>query len=151
MTLPRFNAESSIYKSSTKYRSARISGTKLAFSVQAAGPIGCPCHPFASCVPDTRSPTGCMLIGQTCYCAPIETTCTGCNPLKCPSGLTNCSEKCVDLNSDANNCGVCGHVCVDSTCQNGKCFCGPGLFQCGNNCCQIGNEFCQSGQCWQIT
>src|SRR5207253_4820884 len=35
----------------------------------------------------------------------------------CPSGQSFCGDVCVDLQTDNNNCGSCGHVCVSpSTC-----------------------------------
>jgi len=40
----------------------------------------------------------------------------------CRDGLSNCSNQCVDLRSDPNNCGECGHVCDDGVvCTRGVC------------------------------
>jgi hypothetical protein len=32
-----------------------------------------------------------------------------------------CGKTCVDLGTDARNCGSCGHDCVESACNNGSC------------------------------
>jgi hypothetical protein len=42
----------------------------------------------------------------------------------CPAGKTLCGDTCVDLSSDANNCGVCGQSCtvgISPSCLNGDC------------------------------
>jgi hypothetical protein len=39
----------------------------------------------------------------------------------CPTGQTTCSNACVDLQTDAANCGTCRHTCTDS-CGGGHCF-----------------------------
>lgn len=40
----------------------------------------------------------------------------------CAQGLTNCSNSCVNLDSDQYNCGHCGHVCQSGVaCISGKC------------------------------
>jgi hypothetical protein len=46
----------------------------------------------------------------------LNTSC-GCN-----AGLTTCAGSCVNLNTDHNNCGACGHVCGSTqTCINSVC------------------------------
>jgi len=35
----------------------------------------------------------------------------------------NCNDKCVDLQTDSNNCGACGHSCGQAKCEGGSCFC----------------------------
>ncbi len=45
---------------------------------------------------------------------------------ECPTGTTLCNGNCVDLQSDANNCGQCGNTCPsDQSCVSGTCsnFC----------------------------
>ncbi|MFB3765924.1 MAG: hypothetical protein ACE14P_11860, partial [Methanotrichaceae archaeon] len=43
-------------------------------------------------------------------------------PQACPSGQNFCIDKCVDLNSDINNCGGCGKICgINEVCQEGQC------------------------------
>lgn len=39
----------------------------------------------------------------------------------CAGGLTACDDACVELDSDSNNCGSCGHECAGSTCEAGLC------------------------------
>jgi len=40
----------------------------------------------------------------------------------CADGLTNCSNTCVNLQSDQHNCGSCGHVCLSGlACIRGVC------------------------------
>ena len=40
----------------------------------------------------------------------------------CADGYTNCSNQCVDLQTDQYNCGRCGHACVSGVaCIRGKC------------------------------
>jgi len=40
----------------------------------------------------------------------------------CPEGQTLCGSACVDLQTDASNCGSCGHVCGGSSfCASGTC------------------------------
>src|SRR4029078_832362 len=39
----------------------------------------------------------------------------------CPPQESTCSNTCVDLQTDAANCGTCGHTCTDK-CGGGHCF-----------------------------
>lgn len=44
----------------------------------------------------------------------------------CGKGMTLCTgakggSACTDLNTDENNCGMCGHVCTTGSCINGEC------------------------------
>lgn len=61
---------------------------------------------------------------------PVATaTTTGTSGITCPSGQTKCGDICVDLMTDANNCGACGNACAgDGICVDGVCHCeyGPG-------------------------
>lgn len=42
--------------------------------------------------------------------------------IPCPAGYTKCSITCVDLQTDAFNCGACGNPCMNGTsCINGNC------------------------------
>lgn len=59
---------------------------------------------------------------------------------------------CVDLKTDAQNCGTCGHACpATMTCINGACDCPPGKFKCTMQgfpsvCCSMTGigEYCAS-------
>lgn len=76
----------------------------------------------------------------------------------CPSGQTECSGQCVDLNSDEANCGQCGSACPFSqVCNNGSCQtqCAPGETVCNGQCinnqtdpnhCGGCNVACRSGE-----
>jgi hypothetical protein len=39
----------------------------------------------------------------------------------CPPGSTRCGDLCVDLATDTNNCGACGHDCAGTTCAGAVC------------------------------
>ena len=75
-------------------------------------------------------------------------------PVSCDSPLTACGPDCVDLTSDADNCGACGVACVvpngDATCDAGVCgleVCGDGWANCDGtvtNGCETENT-CESG------
>jgi hypothetical protein len=55
----------------------------------------------------------------------------------CPPGLTLCRNECVDLESDPENCGLCGYACSsDQACYAGFCRvrCGNGMVEEGEQC-----------------
>jgi hypothetical protein len=41
--------------------------------------------------------------------------------IACDTNLTHCGNSCVDLQTDSNNCGRCGHGCVGAACVAGQC------------------------------
>ncbi|WP_375765002.1 kelch repeat-containing protein [Archangium gephyra] len=55
---------------------------------------------------------------------PSDQTCSGgaCTT-PCPGGQTSCNGQCVDTSSDRNNCGSCGHSCINFkfVCIAGQC------------------------------
>src|ERR1700710_2746954 len=67
--------------------------------------------------------------------------------LLCENGLTRCGDRCVDLQTDVNNCKTCNDVCqfvnAISGCANGACIiqsCEPGFGNCDNdatNGCEV--------------
>jgi hypothetical protein len=63
----------------------------------------------------------------------------------CPAGTTFCDESCVNLATDALNCGSCGHRClIDGVCTASTCDCA--LASCagvpGATCCNSGSGGC---------
>lgn len=106
--------------------------------------------------------------GNTCGCLSGQTL-IGTQCVSCPSAQPAiCGTQCVDLTSDKNNCGSCGHVCPNDavSCINGTCVCPSGMGYCGgtcvslntdSNCGTCGNvcpgdsfghaKMCSSGQC----
>src|SRR5262245_44992354 len=67
----------------------------------------------------------------------------------CPSGQTKCKGKCVNLQSDSQNCGSCGHGCASGqVCCSGTCTplgTNANCAACGN-ACPAGSS-CVNGQC----
>ena len=66
----------------------------------------------------------------------------------CPAGTTNCQGKCVDLQTNQNNCGQCRRVCSQGQiCQGGTCLADLGS-ACSNhtNRCRAGLT-CLAGTC----
>ena len=96
-------------------------------------------------------------------CPPGESDESGlCAP--CPSGETVCADRCVNEETDPDNCGACAAVCLfpGESCQGGSCACSTGNTLCSgacvseqddsNNCggCGIvcpGLGSCQNGAC----
>ena len=61
-----------------------------------------------------------------------------CQGADCPTpGQVKCGDDCVDLQTDSNNCGRCGHACVGSSyCADGKCVgCSPACAAPVPTCC----------------
>jgi hypothetical protein len=83
--------------------------------------------PYAD-VTQCNSPCG----NGTCDSALYAETCANC-PIDCGccSPLTMCSGQCMNLQSDAHNCGTCGHNCQDPNCGQGS--------------------LCSAGYCWYGT
>ena len=68
-------------------------------------------------------------VGDTCSggtCTPGASNCAsgatcGSGGCSCSGGLALCPAGCVDLNTSAANCGVCGRTCPSGSCQAGAC------------------------------
>lgn len=81
--------------------------------------------------------------GQLQYCGsgtctmPLTGSATGNCCTNCPSGYANCNQNSADgcevnLNTNNNNCGSCGHACaVGQTCSAGSCISAPA---CNSDC-----------------
>ncbi len=69
----------------------------------------------------------------------------------CEQGLTACGADCVDLGSDASNCGSCGETCEgNEVCRLRRCEaegCGPGLTACGASCRDTATDPLNCGDC----
>jgi hypothetical protein len=66
----------------------------------------------------------------------------------CPVGEVACHDRCVDLASDAANCGGCGVTCdARATCEASACRCGPGLAACGAACVDPLSDPAHCGTC----
>lgn len=82
---------------------------------------------------------------------------------RCADELTSCGTTCIDVTSDAQNCGACGQACpTTQVCSAGVCGCPTDRLSCGascidsssddQNCGGCGNacrdsEVCSSGAC----
>ncbi len=134
---------------------------------------GCnkPCNPVAnatascatySCVQTCKSTfkdcdnninNGCEALGTNQNCSDCGDACAGTKVClggicKCPTGQSDCSGTCIDVNgSDKNNCGSCGHKCAGpATCVSGTCTCSPGTY-CDNVGCCVSPKTCQGAAC----
>jgi hypothetical protein len=68
----------------------------------------------------------------------------------CALPLVPCGTLCVDLASDAGNCGQCGNVCpTGQLCSGGECSaaCAPGTVQCGQSCVDTSTSELHCGGC----
>lgn len=74
----------------------------------------------------------------------------------CLAGLAECSGRCVDLSSDAANCGACSNTCgLGSECRDGICMypcpaaCyGPSRVCCNDVCVNVSSDNANCGGCW---
>jgi hypothetical protein len=69
---------------------------------------------------------------------------------QCPPGQFACDTYCAALESDAENCGVCGNQCpADQVCVNGACSadCDGGLTKCGSFCADVMSDQQHCGAC----
>ncbi len=67
-------------------------------------------------------------------------------PTPTPIDGPQCDDS-IDLMTDAENCGVCGHSCINGTCENGSCVCDEDYLDCdGNGSCESHLEcICKPG------
>ena len=80
--------------------------------------------------------------GGNCVCPPGQTACgTSC----CSTGQTCCGGNCKNLQTDSQNCGMCGISCSGGkSCINGVCVCPPGQVDCNGICCSSGQSCCNN-------
>lgn len=84
-----------------------------------------------------------ILPDAPCTTSPYTDTCGYGHSASCTVGFAACcSQVCVDLNTDPNNCGACGVVAA--------CGCAGGIqLGCPGDPCTEGSE-CESGVCYNF-
>src|SRR5215212_4962474 len=68
----------------------------------------------------------------------------------CPTSAACCNGTCTSVNSDANNCGACGHACPASSpiCNQGTCgACPQGTTNCSGACISTNWDGLNCGGC----
>jgi hypothetical protein len=102
------------------YCSGRTGDNAVDSTCQSYVPDGAGCQVDAQCMPPS------LCLDGLCRLRPAF----GCNANTmldvpgggaCASGQTNCSGSCVDLATNANNCGQCGVVCPSGKCEARAC------------------------------
>jgi streptogramin lyase len=126
----------------------------------ASGYAHCSMNPDDGCEVNIAQPANCGACGNACpaaspLCASTRALATsfdsgvaisasgyGCVPNCVAPTPTLCTQQCVDLTSDPNNCNACGTQCpavqnAQVTCTAGNCgyACGSGFHDCGNGQC----------------
>src|SRR5438270_684408 len=87
----------------------------------------------------TGSTTGannCGGCGSSHACATGDVCSNGHCQAACGSGTSKCGNSCVDLSTDASNCGTCAHACPSGqSCSNRACVaaCPAGQTKCGTS------------------
>jgi ferredoxin len=67
------------------------------------------------------------------------------------SGLLLCAGRCVDVMSDAANCGRCGNACpAGRSCVGGACDCAAGRTSCAGRCVDTQADNANCGRCGAI-
>ena len=77
---------------------------------------------------------------------------TGAGTAPCDQGRQLCDKACVDVRSDARNCGACGAVCADGQhCSAGACVCDDSQALCptsaGLRCVDVSSSASDCGAC----
>jgi hypothetical protein len=79
----------------------------------------------STCTGSTFTPKACDGAGACASGASSECTPYACSGdvcgTSCAAGENLCGNTCVDLQTDANNCGTCNHGCLGGTCSEGNC------------------------------
>jgi hypothetical protein len=69
-------------------------------------------------------------------------------PLQCPDRWAVCSDQCIDVTSDPQNCGTCGNMCSSDVCIDGACLvCAPIEKVCSRQCVNTGSNPDNCGGC----
>jgi hypothetical protein len=88
-----------------------------------AGQCGAVCTPGATTCAESGVET-CGSVGQwgsAVACTDPTPLCIDGACAPCTGGTTACNNACVDEQTDADNCGACGHGCLGGTCAGGIC------------------------------
>jgi hypothetical protein len=86
----------------------------------------------------------------------LPVLCTGPNSPEdcvCDLGQLKCDDFCVDANTDRNNCGGCGVMCLaQEYCAAGVCapICAPPLTLCGSICVNLAENDANCGSCGNV-
>jgi hypothetical protein len=113
--------------------------------------------------------SGCVDLTSASHCGACDNACgsgrycdqgdNGVSCKTCVAPKTMCGASCVDLTSDAANCGACGQSCSPGACISGQCVCSGAIcdgtcvdsqvdpLNCGGCKISCGTGRCQSGQC----
>eukprot|EP00667_Euglena_gracilis_P000457 EG_transcript_457 len=66
-------------------------------------------------------------------------------------GLTQCGNICTSLQTDDNNCGACGNVCVNgAACLTSACTCSPNYINCSGTCYNALFDNSHCGSCSRV-
>ena len=89
--------------------------------------------------------TKCCPTGEVCL-PPARAG--GAHHCGCAHHLTRCSGRCVNVHTNVNNCGACGHKCpTGQHCANGVCACPSGETKCSGQCVSLTNNPRHCGSC----
>jgi hypothetical protein len=110
------------------------------------------CGSCGNACPSTHSATGAVLAPGICVAGSCE--------LQCATGSSQCPSGCVNLQTDVNNCGSCGNVCVTThsptgavleqgMCVAGSCAqqCTAPTTQCPSGCVNLQTDVSNCGAC----
>ncbi|MBL8684522.1 MAG: hypothetical protein JNK05_35435 [Myxococcales bacterium] len=111
---------------------------------------------FADC--DSNPANGCEVsLASNAHCGRCNNACSGATPLcnamtgmctsACTGGQTLCGMACVDTQTNATHCGMCGNNCrADQRCAAGSCQCAAGT-ECGGRCTDTSTDRSNCGAC----
>jgi|SRR5271165_5628671 len=158
MSMPGFNADASLYKTTMHYclATGRSAAGDYLAPAQLASPLAvppppCDCHQCylwcaGSCFQRCR-----QYPGTQCYPYCMDVCTSSCDSF-CGPGFVRCRGGCVDLSSDPHNCGRCGNMCTGGhVCQDGACICSdPALTDCSGVCTSLRVDTANCGACGRV-